>query len=281
VKLGRDNARAAYYYVKAVKLAPKESELFIEADRFLALNGFSSERDAVAKLSQNGPMAHPKFMERKARYFTDKKQFEKAIALLRSRNFKMWESEYSSREIYEDAFNGYAEEMIRKGDLSKAADQLRQAEEFPWNIVTQKVPERVTARSRYLLGVIQLNLGNRVEALRLWESVRRPFGLSRNFMTFVNIRHYYQEERWFFSSLVNAECGKIGEARKQTADMILESKKSEIHFNRYVTCLVNWGFIENGKNAHPAKKMACGRKIPAVIRQFAAKICGIVNEKRQ
>lgn len=271
--------KMAKAYLEAVNHAPCDWELYYEADRFLAAYGYLNIRKKIASKITNKVLEHPKAMERKAKLYVDMSMFNKAMEFVKDKDFYPWEGEFLSRQIYEDAYNGKAEILIRKKKYDEALKYINLAMEYPTNLGVLKYKERIECRSMFLQGIIEKTIGRDKNAGKYWDRILSK-GINDKFVCEMNVIFYFPSERIFFSSLVLAEYGKVSSADRILRKILSICRKSYNNLLQVMSFLEEWRFLKNFKKVTPCKTMLCGYKIPAVHQRFLKEIAAMCNKRR-
>ncbi|MEI6846118.1 MAG: tetratricopeptide repeat protein, partial [Candidatus Firestonebacteria bacterium] len=172
LKDNQDKAKTAKAYVAAVKKAPFDWEIYVEADICLTGFGRLKERREIYSAVSKDIFVHPKAQERRAKVLLDLGKFEEGINVMLQSKFYPWEGgEVSIRNIYETLYNSRAEQLIRGKKYEEAEKNLELAVSYPENLHTGKHFGRIHSRNLFLRGLLHQRLKEENEADKYWNEL--------------------------------------------------------------------------------------------------------------
>lgn len=173
-----DSKRALEAFERARELAPSDARILYEQDQLLKRTGESVERRLAALEAQ------PELVDRRdnlsielAKLYNDTASPEKALKVLRSRQFQPWEggeglvlSEYVRANVL------LAIQALRRKEAEQALEYLRAAVDPPLNLNEARHLLMNLSMVDYWFGVAYANLGDRRRATEHWECAAEALG---------------------------------------------------------------------------------------------------------
>jgi len=204
-----DRKAASRYYKAALKAAPWDHKLYVEADKLFGELGM--DRDRLRLFERVGELVSPHYeaAEQMAVMLVDTGHYHDAIEFMYSHIFKPWEGGRVMFATHIDAFVGLARKELDKGDLSEAENYLNRATDFPDCLHIGRPKEQGSAEALYLRGEIAAMRGKKREAADLWRRASR-------------ISERWGSEATYFAALASAKLGRKDKAKKQF-EWLLES----------------------------------------------------------
>ncbi len=280
VRLKKDFHKAARAYEQALSCNPKDWEIYAEGDRFLSIYGYKPLRRRLSKLVSECALEHPKAMERMAKYIVDTGAYDDAIEYISSRQFYPWEGEFLSRQIYEDAWNGKAEKLIKGKDFDEAARCAEKAMLYPENIGVQKMDWRTESRSWFIKYYIARKRGDAGAAKKALGKLRVRDGSFTSWIGGEFTAYYFASERFVYHTLALSLIGKSSRAEELLNRVLSKCKKDQQRMFLWASYLQGWHFLEIEEKACAAKRLLSGFTIPKAQYKFAAGIAELVNKSR-
>ncbi len=158
VKL-RDYERAVEAYEKAVELSPSDYRLYVDLDELYYITGRQRKREALFRRAPAQVKANYNYLLQRADYLVQEGRFEQALEILRKNTFLPWEGWTGAHQIYVRAHLERALELISKGKLRRAVEDIKAAMEYPENLGTGRPAFPVFAREYFLLGLCYKLIG--------------------------------------------------------------------------------------------------------------------------
>jgi tetratricopeptide (TPR) repeat protein len=160
-----DRLQAAHYFEKAIAMAPQQYRLYPQLDEIYAELGDSARR---AKLYAGAPpsvLARDVVRVRQASFLVEERQFDEALAVLRSHPFKPWEGGQIAREVYVMANLQQGRQEMSQKEYAKAEQSFRRALEYPATLAVGKPSHPHDEEAQYWLGEA-LNAEGETDAAR-------------------------------------------------------------------------------------------------------------------
>ena len=280
VRLKKDYDKVAKAYEQALRYNPEDWEIYAEGDRFLSIYGYKPVRRRLAGIVSQKALEHPKAMERMAKYIVDTGAYDEAIKYISTRQFYPWEGEFISRQIYEDAWNGKAEKLIKGKDLDEAARCVERAMLYPENIGVQKMDWRTESRSWFIKYVIARKKGDSTAAK---EALAKIKGREEETVWWVSgdfTAYYFASERFIYHTLALSITGKSGRAEELLDKVLSRCRKDSRRMFVWASYLEGWHFLQLENRAFAAKKLLSGFTIPKPLYKFSAAIAKLINNSK-
>ncbi len=280
VRLRKDYDKVARAYEQALRYNPKDWEIYAEGDKFLSIYGYKPVRKRLAKIVLEEALEHPKAMERKAKYIVDSGRYDGAIEYFSSKQFYPWEGEFLSRQIYEDAWNGKAEKLIKGNDLDEAAGCAEKAMLYPENIGVPKMDWRTESRSWFIRYMIARKRGDAAAAKEALYKIKARDEESAWWIGGEFTAYYFASERFIYHTLALSILGKSNRAEELLNKVLSKCKKDPQRMFVWASYLEGWHFLEIENRAFAAKKLLSGFTIPKAQYKFAAGIAALINKSK-
>jgi len=209
-----DNARAIASYEKAVACNPKEARYFAELDALYESAGVSQQK-RLALLDKN----HATILQRDDALLREitldvlTGKYDRAIQLLESRHFRLWEGEERGpHDLFVDAHLLRGEKFLKAGKARLALEDFLKADEYPERFEAGRPHEGGGRNPR-----VDYSIGTAYEAMGKKDKASEYYRLSEQF-------EHGGGESEFYQGLA---CRKLGEESKalQLFDGLIESGK--------------------------------------------------------
>lgn len=140
-RVENDLSSAVEHMEKAVHLNSQNARLYFELDRLYEAAGVSPQkRLAVLEKSHEVVKKRDDALAREIRLLVHLGHYEKAIHLLETNHFHIWEGGGSIHRVYEDAYLLRGIHFFRETEYHKAIQDYRKALEYPVNLQVGKPP---------------------------------------------------------------------------------------------------------------------------------------------
>jgi tetratricopeptide (TPR) repeat protein len=199
-RLNNDIPAALASLEKAVEFAPEDPRLHLELDQ-LSERGKVAPADRLARLEENQKVVDQDYslLMREASLYVQVGNYAKAIDLLESRHFHVWEGGGRIHDIFVDAHLARGQQLLREGDYSKALRDFRRALDYPLNLEVGRPSHGGRAPEvYYYIALAEEALGSTAEAkehLKIATSVLRPARSPLAYYQALALRRLGQEEK--------------------------------------------------------------------------------------
>ena len=157
-----DRSRAASHIEEAVRLEPKNSRFLLEQEQLLSrLNRPVQERLAILEAHAEILPERYALMLAYIRLLNQVGQYEKALSLLSSYTFHVWEGgEGKVADEYKTALFALSEKALDKGEWEKAFDLAERTCTYPVNLGEGKLDNVPDNRAYYMMGLARKGQGD-------------------------------------------------------------------------------------------------------------------------
>lgn len=157
----KDYEKAEKMYEKAVSFALNEFRLFVALDELYAINKNHLERENLYKRAPKEVKKNFNYMLKRAQYFVDIEQYDKALKILRDNTFLPWEGWRGARQVYVQALLKRGNSLMEKGKYKEAIKDFSVAKTYPKNLGTGRPAYPVFARENYFIGLCYEKMGEK------------------------------------------------------------------------------------------------------------------------
>jgi tetratricopeptide (TPR) repeat protein len=237
-RIEKDLPSAASFYARAIRLEPADYRVYTDLDEIYAQTGNASAR---AKLFANAPAEVTNRDTVRTRYvlfLIEQSKFNEALSELSAHEFKPWEGAVGIHNLFVVANMGKGYAALRRHSPDEAAQDFRQAMQYPQNLGVGKPDTPEQSQQLYGLGIALAAEGKPAEAQTVWKraakNVKDADGLSA-----------------IYSALALKRVGKSAQAQQILEHCIEEAKQPNAHANAYFVA----GLAErHGGNAENARR---------------------------
>jgi tetratricopeptide (TPR) repeat protein len=165
----KNRAAARRHYLAALRAAPGDVSLFLEADRFLASIGAQRDRAALYQALPPRIRTRPMIAQRRVTQLLDAEKYREALAFIDGHTFFRGEWEASLRTAYLESVLANAVPLILRRDYPSALALLRRGLEYPRNQSIGRKPDAPNeAFINFWLGTVSAMAGKPEDARRYW-----------------------------------------------------------------------------------------------------------------
>ena len=218
----KDKALAADYYAMAIKADSSDPIFFQELEDVEAALKVSSEKrlarmEKYRKTIEKSDDATSRYV----RLLLDNGKYRKALDILETRHFRVWEGGSTVYTQFVDANLLYGLSQLSKHRNRKALESFLAAGTFPRNLETNELSTGpLVAKVAYHQGLAYKALGESDKAREAFEKCIKTAGTSRR---------EYIDERYFFVAMSQKELGQNTEAQataKKIQDYVDKQKEA-------------------------------------------------------
>lgn len=163
-RYSHDLKEATADYQRAVALDPNDPSYYVALD---GLYRAADTQDLRTRLFAGAPPAvrnNHQVALREAASLVDAGDYDRALEILGSHTFPMWEGRTEAQDVYVRVQNARADRFIEAGQYAEAVDALHKAMEYPGNLGAGKPDAPNFVREYYKLGLCYQALGKPDEA---------------------------------------------------------------------------------------------------------------------
>jgi tetratricopeptide (TPR) repeat protein len=222
-----EKEKAVAVYEKSVSLNTVTPRLLIELDKFYEQSGKPvTERLALYEKFGNVVRKHDDAVIRLLGMFTLAGQFDKAIAILKTRHFHVWEGGGDVHRNFVDAHLLAGLEKMKQKDFAEAVKEFEIADTYPENLeVGRPSSGGHSAKVFYFLGKAYQELKNETEAKKAFETASQSDAHRR-----------WSTELAFFRGMAFKELGNLTAANKEfdaLAEYVAKTKEDKEKIDEY------------------------------------------------
>jgi tetratricopeptide (TPR) repeat protein len=138
-RIRQDNSAAVLSLERAVKCDPSDSRLFLELDQFYeAVKAEPAKRLGVLETNQPVVDRNDTLCMREASLLVQVGHYDRAIEMLDSRHFHVWEGGGQIHDIFVDAHLARGQLSMHDQEFSKALADFNRALDYPFNLEVGK-----------------------------------------------------------------------------------------------------------------------------------------------
>jgi tetratricopeptide (TPR) repeat protein len=173
---GKDSAKAIAEYEKAISCEPNEPKLYYELDQlYEAANVAPAKRLAMMQAHQDVVAKRDDSLEQEIKLLTVLGQTDKALELLGSRHFRLWEGSREINVVSIDAHLSKGLALLRDGKVAEALKEFQSTLVPPANVDVYEVGDRA-AQVQYCIGLAYQAMGDKAKAKSAFEQVSAGSG---------------------------------------------------------------------------------------------------------
>ncbi len=203
-KQRKEHAKALTFYKRAIKAAPTDEELYVEADDTAAKVGNMKGRIALLE-SGLAEMKHSqKIRQLLAQSYYYAGRYEKALDVLMSEEYDHWEGDRRAHETYTLSHMALGKNLLKKKKYTEALESFQKAMEYPANLKIGKPAFPRHAPQLYFSAVAYEALGEEEKAREALEQGGTEIHQSWEGAT---------TEEGYYKGLCLAQLGRVREAR--------------------------------------------------------------------
>jgi tetratricopeptide (TPR) repeat protein len=167
----KDAAKAIAEYEKAIACNPNEPKLYYELDQlYEAANTQPQKRLAMMQAHQDVVSRRDDTTEQEIKLLTVLGQVDKALELLASRHFRLWEGSREINVVSIDVHLSKGLALLREGNPTEALKEFQTTLQPPANVDVYEVGDRA-GQIRYCIGLAYQALGDKEKAKAAFEKV--------------------------------------------------------------------------------------------------------------
>jgi len=166
-----DTARAIRSYEKAISYDDSDPRVFYELDVFYEGAGVSPEkRLALLEAHSETVEKRDDALTRKMQLYVQTGNFDKAIEVLNSHYFRLWEGGDELRYVYVNAMLLRGNERFNAGDYKAALEDYKAVNVYPENqAVRKRLNDRADPQTNYYTALAYEKLGDNANARAYYE----------------------------------------------------------------------------------------------------------------
>ena len=210
-----DNDQAITWYERSIRNDSDNPRVFVEIDRLYQKKGIpAKERLALMQKHLNTVMKHDDAVIRLAGLYNETDDFDKAIKILDTRHFHVWEGSGQVHEIFVDAHLLKGLSLANRKRHDAAIQEYAKADTYPANLEIGR-PDNGGQYTKiyYFMGIAYAAKGDKAKAKECFDkAVVEPRGRSRVIT-----------ERELFRAMAYQELGE-----KEKADELIEAGKKYV-----------------------------------------------------
>lgn len=157
-------------YESALKCDRNDYKLFCEIDELYTFYGLNEKRRNLINKIPGHLIENDIIAEKIASYYTDIKDFDKALEILHKTKFYPWEFYTEGRRIYEDANIGRGISLTAAGMYKEAIESFKETLKYPGNIGVGEPAKKGHAEVHYRIGLALEKLGEHDAARIHWKN---------------------------------------------------------------------------------------------------------------
>jgi tetratricopeptide (TPR) repeat protein len=192
----------------------------VALDELYALASEHSAREKLYKQAPRNVKENFNYVLKRAQYYVDRGQYDKAFKILRRHTFLPWEGWTGAREVFVLAHLGRAYSYMARRKYKKAINDFFEAMQYPNNLGTGSPLHPLFTREYYFIGLCYEKLGNSQRAERYYKKVTQE-------KTGIPTVHSY------YKALSLRKLGEVKEAESLLTEMKLKSE-SLVEHNRKI-----------------------------------------------
>jgi tetratricopeptide (TPR) repeat protein len=222
-----ENGKAVAVYEKSVSLNTVTPRLLIELDKFYEQSGKPvTERLALYEKFGDAVQKHDDAVIRLLGMYNLSGQFGKAIAILNTRHFHVWEGGGDVHRYFVDAHLLAGLEKMKQKDFAGAVKEFEIADTYPENLEAGRPSGGGhSAKVFYFLGKAYQELKNDVEAKKAFETSSQS-----------DVHRRWASELAFFRGMAFKELGDLTSAGKEfdaLAESVTKIKEDKEEIDEY------------------------------------------------
>ncbi|MFW6139044.1 MAG: tetratricopeptide repeat protein, partial [Spirochaetota bacterium] len=164
-----DPDAAVEAYEKSLECDPNDYKIICELDELYKKCGFTERRRQLIENIPARLMGNDMIAERACDFFTDIKEFDRALEILHAAHFFPWEAYTEARKIYVDANIGRGYLYIKSKNHKEAVASFNEAMKYPRNIGVGEPAKKAHAEPLYLMGCAFEMMGDKESARVFWD----------------------------------------------------------------------------------------------------------------
>jgi tetratricopeptide (TPR) repeat protein len=235
-RVKKDLPSAASFFARAIRLQPSDFRLYTDLDEIYAQTENASAR---AKLFANAPAEvsnHDTVRARYVLFLIEQSKFDKALSELSAHEFKPWEGAVGIHNLFVAANMGKGYAALRRHSPDEAAQDFRQAMQYPKNLGVGKPDMPEQSQQLYGLGLALAAEGKPAEAQTAWKRA------AQNAKDANGIPAIY-------SALALKRVGKSAQAQQILEHCIEEARQPNVHASTYFVAGLAEHHLGNAENA--------------------------------
>jgi tetratricopeptide (TPR) repeat protein len=164
---------AVQEYERALKCAPEDYKLYYELDKIYTALGLADKRRNLIRSIPEELLENDMIAERVAAFYTDRRDFDRSLEILRATQFFPWEFYTEGRSLYEDTCIGRGNFRMERTDYAGALECYGDFMTYPRNMGVGEPHRKRHAEALYRMGLAWEKLGDRTSAEKRWEETVR------------------------------------------------------------------------------------------------------------
>ena len=232
-RIKNDLTGASGFYQNAIRLAPDDYRLYVDLDEIYFRLGNAAARDKLLTQAPASVLNHDTVLVRRALLLTQERQFDRALDLLMSHNFKPWEGGAIVRQMFVFANMEKGRHALEAGKPAEAEAAFRKALEYPHNLGVGKPDKPRDEEQLYWLGEALKAQGKEGAAREAWKQASdEGKGGSDTAMVFrgLALRQLGQTEE---AGKVLSALANVGSEQKHTPGAYYASALLDLFEKRY------------------------------------------------
>jgi len=161
---GKQYRKALAFYRRAIDAAPKDEELYVEADDAAAKVGGIAQRIALLEKGLAARPGSQKIRQLLAQAYYYAKRYDDALEALMSKEFDHWEGDRRAHQVFVLSHMDKGKILLKKREYRDALLAFQRATEYPPNLKVGKPAYPRHAPQLYLSAVAYEALGEREKA---------------------------------------------------------------------------------------------------------------------